>query len=61
MEDMINRTLSLGNFGAKTDKLLLQLSNITKSINTVSTEKVNQLSSLMDQMSKLIDDVMEEK
>lgn len=61
MEDIINRTLSLGNFGAKTDKLLLQLSNIAKTIDKVPTEKVNQLSSLMNQMSKLIEDVMEGK
>lgn len=58
MEDIINRTLSLGNFGAKTDKLLLQLSNIAKTIDKVPTEKVNQLSSVMDQMSKIIDDIL---
>lgn len=59
--DEINKALSLGNFGAKTDRILVQIQDIIKSTPTLPTEKINQLSSVLDQMSKIIDDIMEVK
>ena len=59
--DEINRAISLGNFGAKTDRILVQIQDIIKSTPTLPTEKINQLSSVLDQMSKIIDDIMEGK
>jgi hypothetical protein len=56
--DEINRALSLGNFGAKTDRILVQIQDIIKSTPTLPTEKINQLSSVLDQMSKIIDDIL---
>ena len=56
--DEINRVISLGNFGAKTDRILVQIQDIIKSTPTLPTEKINQLSSVLDQMSKIIDDIL---
>lgn len=56
--DEINRAISLGNFGAKTDRILVQIQDIIKSTPTLPTEKINQLSSVLDQMSKIIDDIL---
>lgn len=56
-----DRIIAMGNYGAKSDKLIKTLIKTVDKAPSLPTEKINQLSSVMDQMSKIIDDIMEGK
>lgn len=53
-----DRIISMGNYGAKSDKLIKTLTKVLDQAPSLPTEKINQLSSVMDQMSKIIDDIL---
>lgn len=53
-----DRIISMGNYGAKSDKLIKTLIKTVDKAPSLPTEKINQLSSVMDQMSKIINDIL---
>lgn len=56
-----DRIIAMGNYGAKSDKLIKTLIKTVDKAPSLPTEKINQLSSVMDQMTKIIEDIMEKK
>lgn len=56
-----NRIIAVGNLGAKNTHLIDTLTKTIDNIEKIPTEKINQLSSVMDQMTKIIEDIMEDK
>lgn len=53
-----NRIIAMGNYGAKSDKLVKTLTKVIDKAPSLPTEKINQISSVMDQMSKIIEDIL---
>lgn len=58
MEPGTDRIIAMGNYGAKSNKLLETLIKTADKVPSLPTEKINQISSVMDQMSKIIDDIL---
>lgn len=56
--ELTNRIIAMGNYGAKSNKLLETLIKTADKAPSLPTEKINQISSVMDQMSKIIDDIL---
>lgn len=56
-----NKFIAAGNFAAKDLRLIKLLTNISENLDNISTEKLNQIISTFDQMTKIINDIMEEK
>ena len=52
------RIISIGNYGAKSGRLLELLTKTVDDIEHLPTDKINQLSSVMDQMYKIIEDIL---
>lgn len=56
-----NRFIAEGNFAAKNMKINLMFSEMIDNISKISTPKLNQISSILDQMTKLIEDILKEE
>lgn len=52
------RIIAIGNLGAKNTHLIDTLTKTLGNIEKIPTEKINQLSSVMDQMTKIIEDIL---
>lgn len=63
MEDeyLKRKTLAVRNLGAKNIKLTQKLMDAIEKIPTLSTKQIDQLSSTFDQMTKIVNDIMEDK
>jgi hypothetical protein len=63
MEDeyLKRKALAVGNLGAKNIKLTQKLMDAIEKIPTLSIKQIDQLSSTFDQMTKIVNDIMEDK
>lgn len=63
MEDEYStrKALAVGNLGAKNIKLTQKLMDAIEKIPTLSIKQIDQLSSTFDQMTKIVNDIMEDK
>lgn len=53
-----DRIIAIGNLCAKNKHLTDALTKVVDNIEKLPTEKINQLSSVMDQMTKIIEDIL---